>query len=229
MLAFDSDPKEGFFQWGRDQEVLEKGDLGFCNEKGAIWTVVLLGWLGALVLLGWLGAKPNHLNNYAGLYSSKGIKPVRFIIPVKKLLGLDLGRRVQEKIARFTKELVSWGSETDDGRGSGACFFTPSAHLLAVVVAASLRSLPLPCIPAPSQPPNPWLLPAPSDHLPLASFLSLLSSISLFFASVSPQEWAPAFDSNPKEGFFQWVVIRRSRRKEILGFPTRRGQFGAEA
>ncbi|KAG6470631.1 hypothetical protein ZIOFF_071708 [Zingiber officinale] len=100
--------KEGSFRWENDQKITEGGDPGFANEKGAIWTVVLLGWL---------GAELKHLNKYAMLYSSLGIRPVRFVVPVKELLGFDLGRRVEEKIACFTQELVSWCSETEkDGR-----------------------------------------------------------------------------------------------------------------
>lgn len=115
-LASDSGPKEGFVNWGRDRDVLEGGDLGLCNGKGAIWRVVMLGWL---------GAEPKHLNKYAGLYTSKVIEPVKFVIPVKELLGFDLGRRVQDKIARFTTELVSWCSQTEeDGRERCLLFHT---------------------------------------------------------------------------------------------------------
>ncbi|XP_018680752.2 uncharacterized protein LOC103992559 isoform X2 [Musa acuminata AAA Group] len=115
-LASDSGLKEGFVNWGRDRDVLEGGDLGLYNEKGAIWRVVMLGWL---------GAEPKHLNKYAGLYTSKGIEPVKFVIPVKELLGFDLGRRVQDKIARFTTELVSWCSQTEeDGRERCLLFHT---------------------------------------------------------------------------------------------------------
>lgn len=108
--AVVSDPgyKEGFFRWDNDQKITEGGDSGFGDEKGAIWTVVLLGWL---------GAELKHLNKYAMLYSSQGIRPVRFVVPVKELLWFDLGRRVEERVACFTQELVSWCSETEkDGR-----------------------------------------------------------------------------------------------------------------
>ncbi|WOL00422.1 hypothetical protein Cni_G09135 [Canna indica] len=115
VLASDSDPQGGFFHWDRHQAVLERGDPQFCNDKGPIWTVVLLGWL---------GAEPKHMNKYAALYSSNGIRPVRFVISVKELLGLDMGKRVQEKIARFTQELVSWCSETEEGRERCLLFHT---------------------------------------------------------------------------------------------------------
>ncbi|RWW31813.1 hypothetical protein GW17_00003533 [Ensete ventricosum] len=116
LLPSDSGPKEGFVNWGRDRDVLERGDLGLYNEDGAIWRVVMLGWL---------GAEPKHLNKYVGLYTSKGIEPVKLVIPVKELLGFDLGRRVQDKIARFTTELVSWCSQTEeDGRERCLLFHT---------------------------------------------------------------------------------------------------------
>ncbi|TVU33520.1 hypothetical protein EJB05_25343, partial [Eragrostis curvula] len=61
-----------------------------------------------VVLLGWLGARQKHLRRYADLYRERGVGAVRFVVPVRELLGLDLGRRVERRVADLSAEIAAW-------------------------------------------------------------------------------------------------------------------------
>ncbi|KAL6888613.1 hypothetical protein ACP4OV_009639 [Aristida adscensionis] len=61
-----------------------------------------------VVLLGWLGARQKHLRRYAELYRERGVYAVRFVVPVRELLGLDLGRRVERRVADLASEIAAW-------------------------------------------------------------------------------------------------------------------------
>ncbi|KAF8377919.1 hypothetical protein HHK36_031307 [Tetracentron sinense] len=111
-----SDPDERFFAWNRAPAGINGGDLGVLGERGPVLTVVLLGWL---------GAKQKHLQRYVDLYTSRGIHAVTFVVPVRDVLGFDLGRRVEKRISELTQELVSWLSETEeDGKKRSLLFHT---------------------------------------------------------------------------------------------------------
>ncbi|KAJ6805389.1 transmembrane protein 53-like [Iris pallida] len=103
----------------RSVDVAGDGDdrgLGFCSERGPIWTVVLLGWL---------GAEEKHLKRYAEMYAAKGIRPVRFVVPVRETVGLDLCRRLEDRIERLAGEIAAWCGESEaDGRERRLIFHT---------------------------------------------------------------------------------------------------------
>lgn len=61
-----------------------------------------------VVLLGWLGARQKHLRRYADLYRERGVGAVRFVVPVRELVGLDLGRRVERRVADLSAEIAAW-------------------------------------------------------------------------------------------------------------------------
>ncbi|KAL6629787.1 hypothetical protein ACP70R_029552 [Stipagrostis hirtigluma subsp. patula] len=61
-----------------------------------------------VVLLGWLGARQKHLRRYAELYRERGVGAVRFVVPVRELIGLDLGRRVERRVADLASEIADW-------------------------------------------------------------------------------------------------------------------------
>lgn len=61
-----------------------------------------------MVLLGWLGARQKHLRRYADLYRERGVGSVRFVVPVRELMGLDLGRRVERRVTDLAAEITAW-------------------------------------------------------------------------------------------------------------------------
>ncbi|KAF8093496.1 hypothetical protein N665_0383s0123 [Sinapis alba] len=103
------EPNDGVAIWNKAQRIVNGGG----NEN-------TFGWNGketTVVLLGWLGAKAKHLRRYMEWYNSRGINAVTFTVDVSDLLRLDLGRRLERRIAEFGNELVNWVSEKeDDGR-----------------------------------------------------------------------------------------------------------------
>ncbi|KAK9129849.1 hypothetical protein Sjap_010336 [Stephania japonica] len=111
------DSKEGNFVWSKASERFNGGSLGILGDKGPVWTVVLLGWL---------GAEQKHLRRYAELYNSMGIHAVKFVVPVKDvMLGFDFGRGVERRVLGLAEELVSWVSESErDGRERCLIFHT---------------------------------------------------------------------------------------------------------
>lgn len=77
------------------------------------------------MLLGWLGAEQKQLKRYADLYGSRGVRTVSFVVPVRDVLGFDLGKRIEARVAAFAEELIEWLSETDkDGVERGLVFHT---------------------------------------------------------------------------------------------------------
>uniref|UniRef100_A0A0E0CF30 Transmembrane protein 53 n=1 Tax=Oryza meridionalis TaxID=40149 RepID=A0A0E0CF30_9ORYZ len=102
----DSDP---FIQWDPPPpgaaSPLGAGAAG-CGAPGAPTLVVLLGWL---------GARQKHLRRYADLYRDRGVGSVRYVVPVRELLGLDLGRRVERRVADLAAEIAAW-CDADDRR-----------------------------------------------------------------------------------------------------------------
>ena len=61
-----------------------------------------------VVLLEWLGARQRHLRRYAELYRDRGVGSVRFVVPFRELLGLDLGRRAQRMVADLSAVIAAW-------------------------------------------------------------------------------------------------------------------------
>ncbi|KAG2303026.1 hypothetical protein Bca52824_031677 [Brassica carinata] len=104
-----SEPNDGVAIWNRAPRIVNGGgNANTFGDNGKETTVVLLGWL---------GAKAKHLRRYVEWYNSRGINAVTFTVDVSDLLRLDLGRRIERRIAEFGDELVSWVSEKeDDGR-----------------------------------------------------------------------------------------------------------------
>ncbi|XP_020100722.1 transmembrane protein 53-like isoform X2 [Ananas comosus] len=111
------EPAHGSSQWGLLPDGSPQGhDLGFGGDRGATFTVVLLGWL---------GAEQRHLRKYAEIYNARGIRSVQLVVPVREVLGFDLGRRIEERIGRFAREIADWCAEKDgDGRERYLIFHT---------------------------------------------------------------------------------------------------------
>ncbi|KVH92368.1 Protein of unknown function DUF829, TMEM53 [Cynara cardunculus var. scolymus] len=105
------------FEWKFALDGVNGGELGFVPEdKRPIATVVLLGWL---------GSKQKHLRRYAELYNLFGMDAVTFPASVFDVLGFDLGRKLETRIAALTDELVSWLEEKEkDGRKRFLIFHT---------------------------------------------------------------------------------------------------------
>ncbi|KAF8035741.1 hypothetical protein BT93_C1692 [Corymbia citriodora subsp. variegata] len=96
------------FAWNRAPATSDGARGGVRGDGGPAVTVVLLGWL---------GAKRKHLRRYVEWYNSKGFHAVRFVIGVREMLSLDLGRGVEGRIEELANELIAWVSEgEDDGR-----------------------------------------------------------------------------------------------------------------
>ncbi|KAG5535915.1 hypothetical protein RHGRI_023629 [Rhododendron griersonianum] len=116
FAPFLADSTAKSFEWNLALNANGGGDVGVAGGKGPIVTVVLLGWL---------GAKPKHLKRYAEMYNARGIHAVTFVASVNNVLSFDLGRKLEERIAAFARELGSWLAETEkDGRQRLLLFHT---------------------------------------------------------------------------------------------------------
>ncbi|KAG8058681.1 hypothetical protein GUJ93_ZPchr0002g25534 [Zizania palustris] len=98
LIPPDSDP---FIQWD-----LPQPDAASPLGAGAVRAVRKGATL--VVLLGWLGARQKHLRRYADLYRERGVGSVRFVVPVRELVGLDLGSRVERRVAELAAEIAAW-------------------------------------------------------------------------------------------------------------------------
>lgn len=55
----------------------------------------------------------------------RGIQSVRFVVPPKEALGLDLGANLEEKVKSLAKEIADWCAENEkDGRERHLMFHT---------------------------------------------------------------------------------------------------------
>jgi hypothetical protein len=97
LLPPDSDP---FIEW--DPPPGDSAASPLAGGGGAAGGATLV------VLLGWLGARQKHLRRYADLYRERGVGAVRFVVPVRELVGLDLGRRVERRVADLSEEIAAW-------------------------------------------------------------------------------------------------------------------------
>ncbi|XP_047078787.1 transmembrane protein 53-like [Lolium rigidum] len=99
LLPPDSDP---FIQWDPPPPQDTSSGSPFGAGRGGEEGPALV------VLLGWLGARQKHLRRYADLYRDRGVGSVRFVVPVRDLVGLDLGRRVELRVADLSAEIAAW-------------------------------------------------------------------------------------------------------------------------
>ncbi|XP_066321161.1 uncharacterized protein [Miscanthus floridulus] len=97
LLPPDSEP---FIEW--DPPPGDSAASPFAGGGGAAGGATLV------VLLGWLGARQKHLRRYADLYRERGVGAVRFVVPVRELVDLDLGRRVERRVADLSEEIAAW-------------------------------------------------------------------------------------------------------------------------
>ncbi|KAK1433292.1 hypothetical protein QVD17_10202 [Tagetes erecta] len=104
------------FEWKYALDDVNSGELGFISENNRpVVTVVVLGWL---------GSKQKHLRRYAEMYNVLGMNAVTFAASVNDVLGFDLGRNIEARIAELSDELVLWMEEKDDGRERFLVFHT---------------------------------------------------------------------------------------------------------
>ncbi|CAN6230232.1 unnamed protein product [Urochloa humidicola] len=96
LLPPDSEP---FIEW--DPHPADSADSPLGGGGGGEGATLV-------VLLGWLGARQKHLRRYADLYRERGVGAVRFVVPMRELLGLDLGRRVERRVADLSAEIAAW-------------------------------------------------------------------------------------------------------------------------
>ncbi|AQK68230.1 alpha/beta-Hydrolases superfamily protein [Zea mays] len=96
LLPPDSDP---FIEWDPPPGDSAPSPLAGGGAAGGATLVVLLGWL---------GARQKHLRRYADLYRERGVGAVRFVVPVRELVGLDLGRRVERRVADLSEQVAAW-------------------------------------------------------------------------------------------------------------------------
>ncbi|KAL8231084.1 hypothetical protein R6Q57_000862 [Mikania cordata] len=103
------------FEW--KFALINDGQSGFVPEdKRPVVTVVVLGWL---------GSKQKHLRRYAEMYNMFGMNAVTFAASVNDVLGFDLGRKMEARVAALTDELVSWlEKKENDGRERFLIFHT---------------------------------------------------------------------------------------------------------
>ncbi|KAJ4966956.1 hypothetical protein NE237_018805 [Protea cynaroides] len=111
-----ADSKESVFVWHRAPREVTSADFGFIRDRGPVFTVVVLGWL---------GSEQKHLRRYVELYNSRGIHAVTFVNPVRDVLGFDWGRKAEQRLLALAQEIISWLSEREeDGRERCLLFHT---------------------------------------------------------------------------------------------------------
>ncbi|MFS7973253.1 putative alpha/Beta hydrolase [Helianthus anomalus] len=117
FARISSGHSDNSFEWKLGLDGGKGGGLGFVSEdKRSVVTVVVLGWL---------GSKQKHLRRYAEMYNMFGMNAVTFAASVNDVVGLDLGRKLESRVAGLSDELVSWLEEKEkDGRERCLMFHT---------------------------------------------------------------------------------------------------------